>query len=287
MNYLDPLARRYGESTGVLLPLFQLVREHELGKLTKSLGYRYIHIGSWWGPTAGNPLADVNVKYGGPSEFTSALYQTTALAPVATDDFRFREWKREQFQFNALGHLGRFKRPRFVFAHILAPHDPLVFDRNGHYLSQARQFGEPKEVAYVDELSYLNQQVIELVTDLLAAPADKRPVIVIQSDEGPYEGHPIKWVPSPGDCVLQRKFGILNAFYLPGVSPAQAGLYPTITPVNSFRLILDVYFHAKLALLPDTNFVFRDLKHVYDLRDVTGQVRSVVQTTISCPAPFP
>jgi hypothetical protein len=44
---------------------------------------------------------------------------------------------------------------------------------------------------------------------------------------------------------------ILNAYFLPG--EGAAGLYPSITPVNTFRLIFDVYFGADLELLEDVS----------------------------------
>jgi hypothetical protein len=35
----------------------------------------------------------------------------------------------------------------------------------------------------------------------------------------------------------------------------QASLYETITPVNTFRIILRDYFHQEIDLLPDKAFV--------------------------------
>ena len=71
--------------------LLTMLKDNQLARVMKSIGYRYIHVGSWWTPTATSPLADVNVTFGGLSEFASVLYQTTALAPVATDDARHTE----------------------------------------------------------------------------------------------------------------------------------------------------------------------------------------------------
>ena len=44
---------------------------------------------------------------------------------------------------------------------------------------------------------------------------------------------------------------ILNAYYLPGHADA---LYPSISPVNSFRVALNEYFDASLPLLEDVNY---------------------------------
>ncbi|MGQ9684246.1 MAG: hypothetical protein ACUVX9_17080 [Anaerolineae bacterium] len=45
---------------------------------------------------------------------------------------------------------------------------------------------------------------------------------------------------------------ILNAYHLPG--GVDAALYDTISPVNSFRLILSSYFAADYALLEDRSY---------------------------------
>jgi hypothetical protein len=43
--------------------------------------------------------------------------------------------------------------------------------------------------------------------------------------------------------------------------------------VNSFRVIFDDYFDAGMPLLPDRNYIFRDLQHLQDFTDVTKIVR--------------
>ena len=45
---------------------------------------------------------------------------------------------------------------------------------------------------------------------------------------------------------------ILNAYYFPG--GRYEGLYQDISPVNSFRVVLNTFFGAKLPLLPDRSF---------------------------------
>ncbi len=63
---------------------------------------------------------------------------------------------------------------------------------------------------------------------------------------------------------------ILNAYYLPGVD--KDILYPSITPVNSFRLIFNLYFDTNFELLPDENYAFVDGRHIYKFFNVTDKV---------------
>ncbi len=53
--------------------------------------------------------------------------------------------------------------------------------------------------------------------------------------------------------LLFTAFPILNAYYIP--NEAASSLYPSITPVNSFRLIFDSYFGTDLGLLEDRNYL--------------------------------
>jgi hypothetical protein len=63
---------------------------------------------------------------------------------------------------------------------------------------------------------------------------------------------------------------ILNAYYLPDTD--KKFLRPSITPVNSFRLIFNLYFNADLELLPDESYAFVDEGHLYEFFNVTDRV---------------
>src|SRR5690606_20516760 len=79
--------------------------------------------------------------------------------------------------------------------------------------------------------------------------SEKPPVIIIQGDHGP--GGRLKWK-SPGDSCYAERTSILNAYYLP--DGADALLFPNITPVNSFRVVLNAYFGADLEMLPGKSY---------------------------------
>jgi hypothetical protein len=70
---------------------------------------------------------------------------------------------------------------------------------------------------------------------------------------------------------LRKKMGILNAYYLPGMEVD--ALYPTITPVNSFRIIFNHYFGNKFKPLPDSSYVYSDRNHLYKFIDVTNELK--------------
>ncbi len=73
--------------------------------------------------------------------------------------------------------------------------------------------------------------------DTILATSKTPPVIIIQADHG-----------KVGENKYD-KFKITNAYYLPNVKGNV--IYPTITPVNTFRVIFDHYFGGDFKLLPD------------------------------------
>jgi hypothetical protein len=277
MTYLDFLTRRVRADSADAGPLRGLMREHVVGRLLQRAGYSYVHIGSTWSPTATSPIADVNVKFQGLSEFATVLYHTTILEPIARRlhvfpqllDARRNEWASVQREFRDLADARARPGPKFVLAHFLIPHDPFVFDRRGRFVTEQQESATPRDRAYVDQLAYTNTRVLNVIETLLSGPVAERPIVIVQSDEGPYAGAPTSWTKLRLP-VLMRKFEILNAYYLPGL--ARTGLYPSMTPVNTFRLVFDRYFGARLPLLPDDEFVFRDLRHLYRFTRVTDLV---------------
>jgi hypothetical protein len=119
--------------------------------------------------------------------------------------------------FELLEELSRRSEPTFVFAHILVPHPPFVFDENGNCKSEAESASEDPRVNYVDQVKYINGKIKELVSSLMADPNDM-PLIILQSDEGPFPARYAKnndgfdWrQATPGE--LRHKTDILNGNY--------------------------------------------------------------------------
>lgn len=152
------------------------------------------------------------------------------------------------YTLNRLERLGSESGPKFVFVHILAPHNPFVFGPNGEHLERETPFtlNDDREVllledykaGYIAQVNYLNQRVLAAVKRILAESAQP-PIILIQGDHG---------VPR----LVGYTNAILNTYLLPGYS---SKLYASISPVNSFRIILDSYLGGSLGLLRDESCV--------------------------------
>ena len=276
MQFLDDLTRDVGPKSGDRTPAQDKIQHHEVGRFLKEQGYRYYQIGSWFGPTRSVAIADENLSYGVASEFETVLNDLTIMpaidrvrgivSPEPTERDRHREGT--LFGLRQLRRLSTAPGPKFVFAHILLPHDPYVFKADGSALSEAEAQAEPEQQLYRDHLTFANSQIKDIVGYLLAGPEETRPIVIIEGDEGPL-------MCQAKDCVmstpeyLRIRLGNLVAMYLPGVDEQ---LPDTFTSVNTFRYVFREYFGADLDPLPDRSFTWPDNDHLYDFRDVTDQI---------------
>ncbi len=130
--------------------------------------------------------------------------------------------------------------PKFVYAHVIAPHDPYVFGPDGEWLDSVP---ENQIIGYRGQVNYINTRMIEIV-DILLKKSPAPPIIIIQGDHGAsinWEGYGL---------LRENKLAILNAYYFPGVDTENL-FYDAVTPVNTFRLVFDLYFNGGLGLLED------------------------------------
>jgi hypothetical protein len=274
MEYIDYM----DEKSNDLLPMSERIEDNALQRSLKAAGYQFINVGSWWGPTRQNENADYCTRT---SEFEESLltmtmpYHVSAAAGLV-DDARMRQWKRTQFEFDKLAEIPNMEEPTFTFAHILSPHVPYVFDSDGSFLLPEQANTRSDMENYCNQLVATNNMVRTLVDGLLTG-SEVAPIIILQADEGPYPERydanyrSFNWGKAT-DAEIRQKFEILNAYYLPGVDSSV--LYPTITPVNSFRLVFDLYFGTGLGLLPDKSYAYVDYSHPYQFLDVTDKVRT-------------
>lgn len=285
MDYLDFLAENEegGSRSSDWDPIYRLLGKHRVAQFLKSAGYRYTQIGSWWSATQANPYADANPQFGF-REFTGTYARDRLIHPllrlVAPDSSYTHglQWdsgqcQRIPWQIEQIKKAGGGPEPAFVFAHLLLPHEPYMFDPQGRCLSREQSQARGNRQGYVEQVRYANKVIEDLVNSLQSREG-RPPVIIIQADEGPFPetdiGHTRSWREATHD-ELQIKMGILNAYYFPDAD--YKDLYPSITPVNSFRMLFNKYFDAGLERLPDRLQGFPNIFRLYEFFDMTEAVR--------------
>ncbi len=274
MRYLDDLL---DPANGPNIYRFsKFLRSPLVGRIFQSKGYRFIHFKTNFFPTSRSDIADIS--YGtGPDwlrdEFSQVLWRTTWL--------RLLEPSLANQHLQALARLEEIPKingPTFTFAHLIIPHHPYVFDRNGNvvqYVSQSLtwdlQISKDKQ-AYIEQMMFLNKKM-EGVIDKILAASSVPPIIIVQADHGTMFSHPDDDPPTPAelDRFGIERMPILNAYLVP--EKMRDKLYPSISPVNSFRLLFNECFGEHFELLPDRNFVSSYIDaNIWKMHEVTALV---------------
>jgi hypothetical protein len=277
MKHLTYLKDEFGEDFQSRLPVYEMLQDYEVWRFLKERGYKFIHFGDWVSFTAKNRFADENVNYFGlmGDEFLGNFIKNTLIYPIYQKIFPLDEIIRNRhlYKFSKLQEMPSVEGPKFVFAHFLIPHEPFVFDKDGNPLSPEQVAQRSLRDNYLGQVIFLNQNMKEIIDSLLVS-SSKPPVIIVQADEGPF---PLDWAEKLGSGLLgldnsnlKVKTAILNAYYLPGADMDEL-LYPTVTPVNSFRIIFNQYFGSSYELLPDQVFISEE-GYPYKFVDVTNRL---------------
>ena len=282
MGYLDFLKEDQRSKIGDWHPIYDLIKDHRVGRFLRSNGYKFVQVGAWWGPTHHNPFADESYGFGF-KDFDYWYLRKTVIptvlgvvAPASTYASRL-QWENGQCQrvprqIEKVKEIGERNERTFLFAHILVPHDPYVFGPDGRCLSFEEAARRTQRDGYIEQVHYANSLIKDVVSTLLAKPGPK-PIIIIQADEGPfperYRNSNRSWHEATVD-ELKIKMGILNAYYFPDGD--YRDLDEHVSSVNTFRILFNKYFGTRLERLPDRIFAFPDYFNIYGFFDITDAV---------------
>ena len=273
MNYLDAIDPHAVDVEANWVVFSELIIHSRVRQSFEDLGYNIVSFesGVWWDEltdadyyiTRGQNSLNTLTNFRQVSDFEVLFLRTTALrvleeasgawlepllAEVGTPEEDHAD--RILFELDQLGSVASLPSPKFVFAHLVAPHSPFVFDVDGTIVQ-----GVEAIPGYANEVQYLNSRVIPMVEEIIAN-SEVPPIIILQGDHGQDN---------------ENRMAILNAYYFPNGGSAE--LYPTVTPVNTFRLIFNTYFGQNLPLLPDISWYsmhadvynFQEFTHPCDL----------------------
>lgn len=272
MNYLDTLGDQYTAGNTDRSGLPSLIYNSAVRQIFEGMGYKFINFETGFnfleirdaylflGPSDADYKKDSSVIR--LNAFESMLVKTTAFSiinaaeakwsqPVNSAlDTRKAHIVRQVYTMEKLQTIPvEVEAPKFVYTHLLIPHPPFVFSKDGINLSfpgndGATTYGPSEKdykVGYRNQLDYINQAILPILKHIIE-DSDTPPIIILQGDHG----------------VDPKRSYNLNAYYFPG--QGKDTLYPTVSPVNSFRLILNNYFDGNYELLPDINYASSDKK---------------------------
>ena len=134
--------------------------------------------------------------------------------------------------------------PRFVYVHLMLPHEPFFLDSNGNSYSDTSILLNKIDLkeGYLGQLKYANTLLKDMIPKV-SKDLGRDKVVIIEGDHG-YRDFDEK-VPK------SKVFMNLNAYYFSDGDYTL--LYDSISPVNTFRVVLSKYFSQSLPAIKDSS----------------------------------
>ena len=278
LKYINYLNEIMGTESDDRQPFRKMLKNNKVYNFLKNNNYLVVAFPSTWSGTSGNLNADIFMRGKiGLNEFDDILINTTPLNMLLGKNIKLNSHRDKIiYALEHISDIAEINSPTFIYAHILAPHPPFVFDENGnpitpngvirgldgsHYFKEYPDKEEYK-IKYKNQIIFINEKVKEMINGILKK-SDSPPIIILQSDHGP--GSMTDWE-HPEKTNMKERMSILNAYYLP--SEGKKLLYESITPVNTFRVIFNYFFNANFKLLEDKSY-FSTWSRPYEFIDVT------------------
>lgn len=244
--------------------------DNRTARFLRGRGYEYVFVPSSFPFTRSSAAADRIVApprvRGGMSLWAAWIAETplrmlprraSAARPTPFPAEPARDMRRK---LEAIAGLADGDRPRFVFAHVLLPHEPFVFRADctprEPYWPASEAGAERRRVvaAYLEQVSCTNRLVERMVAEILRR-SRVPPVILLQADHGhgfiasetATGSQPPRAELAP-EQVAERMDGFA-AYYLP--RGGESALYPGMTAVNLLPAILDHYLGAEIPRRED------------------------------------
>jgi hypothetical protein len=247
-----------------------MLENNKVVHMLKQRGYKFVHFAAGWGGGYKNRNADLEVKCDQMSEMVSVLVEASLYFPFEKHLKLIGNDRRQQIlcTFDRLGEIAHVPGPKFVFGDVMVPHFKYDFGRNGEYVEH-----DGSKEGYLNQLIFTTKKIMNMV-DKILEQSSSPPIIILQSDHGPTVPY-LKTNPEKPDNDYQFKkdrLKNLNAYLLPGKDHKM--VYQTISPVNSFRVIFNLYFEADYKLLEDRSYFSWYPDDSYQLEEIDPYGRS-------------
>jgi hypothetical protein len=162
----------------------------------------------------------------------------------------------------------RIDHPRFVFAHILAPHSPIAFGPAGEPRSGWQCFPSACSMLYGgqgygnavlapirDEVEYLNTRVVDVARQIMANSA-RPPVIIFFSDHGSRHDY-------------NDRDEMLRSIFI-AATPGHPNLFPAdVTPINIIPRLLNTYAATHLSMATEESYILGAPTNSSGVQDLT------------------
>ena len=288
MEYMDSVISVLGEKSGDRWPMYKVLNNSKVLQTLKQQQYKSVAFDASMFEVVYLSQADDFHETPGTklSLFHNLLINSTAIRAFNRrkniNTLSPADYHRKKIlnAFDKIEEIPSKEGPHYVHGHILAPHQPFLFLKDGSPRDMGPDYayniwspmvpGQHKGWyidGYTQQLQFINSKLKHMI-QTIKKESEGPFVIIIQGDHGTaselrnHEGFE--------NNDFKERFSILNAYYFHDKD--YKDLYPGISPVNSFKVVMNKYFGTHYKLEEDRAY-FSDWEHPYELYDVTDSIR--------------
>lgn len=265
LDYIQALLPNVSPEDGARDPLIELVNRPKIARDLRAAGYESIAVTTGF-PSFEFPGFDLVVSDPPPVTYFESVLLSFFPVDISDQTSESQFDARRKTLTNAFTELKKLavptSRPRFVFAHIIAPHPPFVFDGEKAAPKPLGGFNffdgsdymtfvgnrDSYTKGYRGQLAWVNARVEELLRTLTSR-AGRQPIILIQGDHGSKRGLDQN---DRSKTDLQEAMSPIAAYYVPKAIGDQ--IDDSTTPVNVMRLVAGYVTGRELGKLPDKSY---------------------------------
>ncbi|MDP4261561.1 MAG: hypothetical protein Q8941_03415 [Bacteroidota bacterium] len=168
---------------------------------------------------------------------------------IRRETYANRENNENLFKLTIATAEEKLKSPKFVLTHLMIPHYPYYFDKNGKEFpfEQLTEGNQSNRHNYIEYLQYGNKKLLELA-DAILKNSSSPPVIILMGDHG------FRHFAEPVDTKYY--FCNLVSIHLPGKD--YSAFTDSLTNVNLLRTVLNTTFGQRLPYLKDTAIIMEN-----------------------------
>ncbi len=188
------------------------------------------------------------------NEFSDLVFKQSMLKPLLKylrDENTNLYYNLNNYIFNYISNfpsiVNENEQPTFLYAYIMCPHLPYVFDRKGNFTENPTNYWEYKSLdkdllkkLYLEQYIHVTTRMTDIINEILET-SENEPIIILLSDHGPRGNSGMK--------NSNQAFRVMNAIYFPDRN--YHNLYSNIAPVNTLRALLNKYFGGNFKMLED------------------------------------
>lgn len=270
LEYSDTIAQEIGldpKTTHGVSIMHSAFLNNKVGQVLKNEGYIYSHIGSWYTVTSRSNYADYNYGFRNTrinfDEYTNSFLKNTIIEPIAYQFLKYESDGNSLHRLHIDYAFGKYLYlvnddvgPKYIFAHILLPHQPFIYNEECELLDRYDNHNTYDEL-YVRAVQCANKRV-KMIIDKIFSKDKGNAIIILRADEGadidmaefPYAKTNFSNLPR---IEIEKRTSVLSAFYFPDQD--YENIYDSMTSVNIYRTIFNQYLGYNFPLLDDRIYI--------------------------------